>query len=667
MILSDLKIIAEADHGASVVDSVVSIPVYFTDAQRRAMLDAAQIAGLNVMRLLHETTATALAYGIFKTAEFGTDPTNVVFVDVGHSSLQVCVVRFTSSQLKIMATGFDRNLGGNAFDLAMFDHFCEEFKASKKIDIKSNARASLRLKIAIEKMKKILSTNPEAPLSIECIMDDQDVRSSMTRDKMEELSQGLLDRLMTPITTAMSEAGLTPADIKAVELVGNASRMPFIATQLESFFGMAPSRTLNASECVSRGCALQGAMLSPQFKVRDFDVVDSFPFPVEFQYVGDDGETKKLELFERNNAVPSSKMMTFFRNETFSVQANYTTPTLLPPNTQLGIGQFDIGPIVPAEEPDQKTKIKVKVRLNLNGLVTIENAQAVKEIEEEVEVPAPPPPAPAEGDEAAPMETEPAPPTKELRKRTIKTDVPVASNVGGTPAAVLQQWVAEEYEMALQDRVMEETKERKNAVEEYVYGMRSKICEALAPYADAAVAESFTALLNDTEDWLYEDGEDETKGVYIAKLEELKKIGDPIELRAAEDSARPAAAALLAASANSLLAMAAPDAAHAHIDAADLAKVAGDAKAALDWLAEKTGMQDALGKTAEPVLLSADITKKREALERFATPIMSRPKPAPKPEPKPEPEAPPAEGAEPMDAEGGEQAAAEGAAADDLD
>ena len=171
MALADLKIIAEQDQGSKVTDAVISIPVFFTDAQRRAMLDAASIAQLNVLRLMHETTATALAYGIFKTNEFTDTPTNVVFVDVGHSAMQACVVRFTKSQLRVMSTGFYRKLGGHAFDLAMFDHFCEEFGAKHKIDIKSNARASLRLKIAIEKMKKILSANPEAPISVECIMD----------------------------------------------------------------------------------------------------------------------------------------------------------------------------------------------------------------------------------------------------------------------------------------------------------------------------------------------------------------------------------------------------------------------------------------------------------------------------------------------------------------
>ena len=578
--------------------------------------------------------------GIFKTAEFGDDPHNVVFVDVGNSALQVCVVRFTKAGLKILATGFDRNLGGNAFDQAIFDHFCEEFKVSQKIDVKSNARASLRLRIAVEKMKKVLSSNPEAPINIECLMDDKDVRSSMTREKMEELTKHLLEALMAPVISAMSESGMTPEDIKAVELVGNASRMPFIPTQLQSFFGMECSRTLNASECVARGCALQGAMLSPQFKVRDFEVMDSFPFPVSFTWQAEDGEAKDMELFERNNTVPSLKAMTFFRNETFAVQARYTTPTLLPPNAELSVGSFEIGPVPQSSDPETKTKLKVKVRLNLNGLVDVESAQAIEEIEETVVVPAP---APVDGDDSStPMED-----TTKIVKKIIKTDINVVSTQGGLPQQVLEQFVTEEFEMALQDRVMEETKERKNAVEEYVYSMRSKVTTSLADFATPAASEAFGKLLNDTEDWLYDDGEDESKGVYIAKLAELKAMGGPIEARAAETEARPAAAAALTAAAVLIAGQAAPDAAHAHIDAADLESIMAEVKKATEWLAEKVQLQAASAKSADPVLLSADIAKKEETLVRFATPILARPKPKPAPPPPaPEPEV-----SEPMDAD----------------
>jgi len=664
MVLSDLKRIAENDNGTKCSDCVISVPVYATDAQRRGMLDAASICGLNVLRLMHETTATALAYGIFKTSEFTDQPTNVAFIDVGHSAMQVCIVQFTKSGLKILSTGFDRNLGGRNFDEVMFDHFCEEFKATKKIDVRSNPRASLRLKIAIEKLKKILSANPEAPLNIECLMDDIDVQSMMTREKMEELAADTIARLMGPIETAVKEAGLTVDDISSVELVGNASRVPAISSRLETFFGKVPGRTLNASECVARGCALQGAMLSPLFRVREFEVHDSFPFPVEVSWATDDGSNKTMELFERNNAVPNSKLMTFFKKEKFAIQAKYSESTLLSPATEPGVGTFEVGPFAPAADGD-KQKLKVKVRLNLNGLVSVESAHTVEEIEEEA--PAVPEAemkdsadAPADGAEG--METdskeEPKEEAKEedkapAKKKVKKTDVPVTSHVGGLPKEVLERFTNEEYDMALQDKVMEETKERKNAVEAYVYSMRSAISDRLAEYVDDATRESFGSLLNATEDWLYEDGEDESKGVYIAKLEELQAIGEPIAAREREETERPTAIAALTNSANGFLAMCG-DEDHAHIDAADLEKITKECNDALSWLNEKQALQASTAKTQPAVLLSADIEKKRATLERYATPILNRPKPKPKVE---EPAAEP----EPMD-DGSEQPAADGEA-----
>ena len=255
--------------------------------------------------------------------------------------------------------------------------------------------------------------------------------------------------------------------------------------------------------------------------------------------------------------------------------------------------------------------------------------------------PAPEPPAPAEGDapapegDAAPMETEPAAPV--MKKRVKKIDVPVSSTVGGLPKAVLDTFVNEEFEMALQDRVMEETKERKNAVEEYVYSMRSKVSGALAEFRRARRGEKFVELLNATEDWLYEDGEDETKGVYNAKLEELKAIGDPIELRASGGERQ--ARGLAPCSRPRLRPFSPPP--RMPITSTSTPptsrRSAARRKAALDWLTEKQGLQAAVGKTQDPVLLSADVDKKLAALERFSTPIMSKPKPKPpKPEPAPE-------------------------------
>ena len=166
MLLSCLKGIGEKDLGLPISDCVIGIPVYLTDVQRRAYLNAATIAGLNPLRLMHEPTATALAYGIYKTDLSDTDPMHVAFVDVGHGSMQVTIAAFKKGQLKILAHTFDRSLGGRDFDEVLYNHFADEFKVSYKIDVRSSPKASLRLRVACEKLKKILSANPEAPFQV---------------------------------------------------------------------------------------------------------------------------------------------------------------------------------------------------------------------------------------------------------------------------------------------------------------------------------------------------------------------------------------------------------------------------------------------------------------------------------------------------------------------
>lgn len=276
MVLSNLKGIAEKNLNSAVVDCCIGIPVYFTDLQRRAVLDAATIAGLHPLRLIHETTATALAYGIYKTDLPENDQLNVAFVDVGHASMQVCIAGYRKGQLKILAHSFDRSLGGRDFDEVLFQHFAEKFKEEYKINVLENARACLRLRAACEKLKKVLSANPVAPLNIECLMDEKDVKGIIKREEFEEISVPILERVKSPLQKALADAGLNVEDIHSVEVVGSGSRVPAILKILTEFFGKEPRRTMNASECVARGCALQCAILSPTFKVRDFQVFDSY-------------------------------------------------------------------------------------------------------------------------------------------------------------------------------------------------------------------------------------------------------------------------------------------------------------------------------------------------------------------------------------------------------
>jgi heat shock protein 4 len=274
MVLSNLKSIAEGNLNSAVMDCCIGIPVYFTDLQRRAVLDAATIAGLRPLRLFHETTATALAYGIYKTDLPENDQLNVAFVDVGHASMQVSIVGYKKGQLKMLSHAYDRSLGGRDFDEALFKHFAAKFKEEYKIDVYQNARACIRLRVACEKLKKMLSANPEAPMNIECLMDEKDVRGFIKRDEFEQISAPVLERVKRPLEKALAEAGLTTEDVHFVEVVGSGSRVPAIIKIITEFFGKEPRRTMNASECVARGCALQCAILSPTFKVREFQVLN---------------------------------------------------------------------------------------------------------------------------------------------------------------------------------------------------------------------------------------------------------------------------------------------------------------------------------------------------------------------------------------------------------
>ncbi|KAK9142442.1 hypothetical protein Syun_011842 [Stephania yunnanensis] len=676
MVLSNLKGIAEKNLNAAVVDCCIGIPVYFSDLQRRAVMDAATIAGLHPLHLIHETTATALGYGIYKTDLPESDQLNVAFVDVGNASMQVCIAGFKKGQLKVLAHAFDRSLGGRDFDEVLFQHFAEKFKEEYKIDVYQNARACIRLRAACEKLKKMLSANPEAPLHIECLMDEKDVKGYIKRDEFEMISLPILERVKAPLEKAISDAGLTIENIHSVEVVGSGSRVPAIIRILTEFFGKEPRRTLNASECVARGCALQCAILSPTFKVRDFQVHESFPFTIALSWKGSapdsqNGETSSQQstiVFPKGNPLPSVKAMTFYRSSTFTVDVIYhdANEVHAPPR----ISTYTIGPFQSSK--GEHAKVKVKVRLNLHGLVSVESATL---LEEEVEVPVVKEPA----QEASKMETDEVPtapneagendvnmqdskgstndggvenipesgdkPTKmetdakidAPKKKVKKTNIPVVEVLyGAMVPADVQKAVEKEFEMALQDRVMEETKDKKNAVEAYVYDMRNKLHDKFHEFVTESERDVLTTKLQEVEDWLYEEGEDETKGVYIAKLEELKQQGDPIEDRFKEFSERGPAIDQLVYCINSYREAAlSNDAKFDHIDVVEKQKVINECVEGEAWLREKKQQQDALPKHAAPVIRSADVKRKAEAIDRVCRPIMTKPKPAAKPETPP--------------------------------
>uniref|UniRef100_A0A3Q0RTA7 Heat shock protein 4a n=1 Tax=Amphilophus citrinellus TaxID=61819 RepID=A0A3Q0RTA7_AMPCI len=627
MLLTKLKETAESALKKPVVDCVISVPSYFTDAERRSVMDAAQIAGLNCLRLMNETTAVTLAYGIYKQDLPAPEekPRIVVFVDLGHSGYQVSVCAFNKGKLKILATAFDSDLGGKDFDDILVNHFCEEFGTKYKLDVRSKPRALVRLYQECEKLKKLMSANSsDLPLNIECFMNDIDVSSKLNRGQFEEMCAGLLAKVEGPLHSVMEQAKLKKEDVYAVEIVGGATRIPAIKERISKFFGKELSTTLNADEAVARGCALQCAILSPAFKVREFSITDVVPYSISLKWnsAAEEG-LSDCEVFPKNHAAPFSKVLTFYRKEPFSLEAYYNNPKELPYPTAT-IGQFLIQNVVP-QASGESAKVKVKVRVNVHGVFSVSSASMVEVVKT------------AEGEE--PMETD------QIVKEEEVCAVCICAG-----CQTLMTWCGCVYvrngsdrrdvcfgKMIMQDKLEKERNDAKNNVEEYVYDMRDKLHGILEKFVNEADRDLLSLKLEDTENWLYEDGEDQQKQVYIDKLAELKKIGQPIHERYLEAEERPKAFEELGRQIQMYMkiieAYKAKDELYDHLDELEVTRVDKQVNDAMVWMNSKMNQQNNQDLTVDPVVKVKEIEAKTKELYSACNPVLSKPKPKPKVEP----------------------------------
>ncbi|CAN6200764.1 unnamed protein product [Urochloa humidicola] len=603
MLLAYLKQLAEADlGGAPVADCVISVPCYFTQAQRRAYLDAAAVAGLRPLRLMHDLAATALGYGLYRSDLGGAGaPSHVAFVDVGQCDTQVAVVAFDASGMRVLSHGFDADLGGRDFDEVLFEHFAEEFRDRYKIDVVGNLKASMRLRAACEKAKKVLSANAEAVVNIECLMEEKDVRGVIRREEFEKLSAGLLERVVEPCKRAVADSGIGLERLHSVELVGSGSRVPAIAKVLAGFFRKEPSRTLNASECVARGCALQCAMLSPTFRVREYEVQDAIPASIGF--CTSEGPISTLSsnaLFRRGLPFPSVKTITLHKSSSFNLDAYYGDENELPPGTTTSIGSFQIGPF---QAHTEASKVKVKIRFNLHGLISVESAALIDDYQRNA-------------NSADHMEVDSSGDDTGDRSRSERSiqrqDLPVAEYIyGAMSKQELLEAQEQEQQLAYQDKLMERTKDRKNALESYVYDTRNKLSERYRSFATDSEREELSANLQQTEEWLYEEGDDETEAVYCSKLEELKKLVDPIENRCKDDEVRAEAMREL------LKCIVDHKMAAKSLSAPERDAIDNECNKAEQWLREGWQLQESLPKNVEPVLWSYEIKRTEEELDMF--------------------------------------------------
>jgi heat shock protein 4 len=614
MYLNKIKDITSAEINGPVSDCVITVPGWFTEVQRRAVLTAAEMVGLNCLRLVNDLTAAALGYGITKTDLPEEKARNVAFVDIGHSSYTCQIASFVKGQLTVRGQAFDEHFGGREFDAVIVDKLAAQFKEKFKIDVFSNKKALLRLRVAAERCKKVLSANPQAPVNIESIMDDRDVSAMVSREEFEEWASHLFTRTEEVLAKALENAGMKIEDIDFVEMVGGTTRIPAIKATISKFFGKEISTTLNQDEAVARGAALQCAMLSPVFKVRDFRVNDVVTYPIKLTWdATPEEEETEIVVFDNNNSIPSTKILTFFRREAFTLQAFYANPEALPRGINPWIGQYNIKNVEPVNgEPAQ---IKVKVRLNIHGILSVESAYTVEE-------------------KMVDEETKNKDGEKEIKKvkKLVKTgDLPVVSGTTALSKELINEYTEKESQMYANDKLIAATEAAKNSLEEYGYEMRDKILGPLSEYIDPSVKDKFAEDLNAVVDWIYDEGYDATKSVYVEKLEALKKIGNPVVERYREAEARPHSERSLRDTMQRLTQEAmSSDEKYSHILPHEKQDIVERCERAGRWMDEQNAKQAKVPKNETPILSSNDIKKEEEAIVYFANPILNKPKPAPK-------------------------------------
>ncbi len=367
MILQKMKKTAEDYLGQEVTEAVITVPAYFSDSQRQATKEAGQIAGLDVKRIVNEPTAAALAYGVDKANK---DMKIAVF-DLGGGTFDISILEFGGGVFEVLSTNGDTHLGGDDFDQVIIDWLVQEFKNDEGADLTTDPMAMQRLKEAAEKAKIELSSSTSTEINLPYIMPvggvPKHLVKTLTRAKFEALAHNLIQACLEPCKKAMSDAGLTNADIDEVILVGGSSRIPAVQKLVEDFFGKAPSKGVNPDEVVAVGACIQGAVLNKEAGVGDIVLLDVTPLTLGIETMG--GVMTKL--IDANTTIPCKK------SEVFSTAADNQTEVTIhvlqgerPMAAQnKSIGQFNLTGIAPARRG--VPQIEVTFDIDANGILKV--------------------------------------------------------------------------------------------------------------------------------------------------------------------------------------------------------------------------------------------------------------------------------------------------------
>nr|AAA82183.1 70 kDa heat shock protein [Neurospora crassa] len=489
MILQKMKETAEAYLGGTVNNAVVTVPAYFNDSQRQATKDAGLIAGLNVLRIINEPTAAAIAYGLDKKVE---GERNVLIFDLGGGTFDVSLLTIEEGIFEVKSTAGDTHLGGEDFDNRLVNHFVQEFKRKDKKDLSTNARALRRLRTACERAKRTLSSSAQTSIEIDSLFEGIDFYTSITRARFEELCQDLFRSTLQPVDRVLTDAKIDKSQVHEIVLVGGSTRIPRIQKLISDYFdGKEPNKRINPDEAVAYGAAVQAAILSGDTSSKSTSeilLLDVAPLSLGIETAGG----MMTKLIPRNTTIPTKKsevFSTFSDNQPGVLIQVYEGERQRTKDNNL-LGKFELTGIPPA--PRGVPQIEVTFDVDANGIMNV----------------------------------------SALEKGTGKTNqITITNDKGRLSKEEIERMLAEAEKFKEEDEAEAKRVAAKNGLESYAYSLRNTLSDSkVDEKLDAADKEKLKSEIDKIVAWL-DENQQATREEYEERQKELEAIANPIMMK----------------------------------------------------------------------------------------------------------------------------------------